>query len=81
MLFLSDTTPKLGPFSGCPPFGSWILPLGNSCCSEESWAVLQEEGLESLVDLRHSWANARDRRWELRGNMVEVLNGVHDHHH
>lgn len=34
------------------------------CNSQEAWAVLQNEGLEELVSLRHAWANARDRRWE-----------------
>ena len=31
--------------------------------TQEAWAVFQQEGLENLVDLRHAWANARDRRW------------------
>ncbi|CAJ1431194.1 unnamed protein product [Effrenium voratum] len=30
---------------------------------EEAEAILQEQGLESLVELRHRWANARDGRW------------------
>ena len=39
------------------------MDLGNPM-SQEAWARFQQEGLENLVDLRHAWANARDRRWE-----------------